>query len=106
MLETRIVRAEPAPCFHCSPSVLFLSVAHCLCKRVSYSESMMLWQVSGTWNDSPQKTASEFHLHRGIGLVTDVFSPTDLNNLEGDCAIGHTRYSTAGGKTQVRSPIN
>ena len=34
---------------------------------------------------------------RGMGLVTDVFHPGDIDLLPGDAAIGHTRYSTAGG---------
>jgi amidophosphoribosyltransferase len=34
--------------------------------------------------------------HRGMGLVSDVFSEAVLNGLPGDVAIGHTRYSTAG----------
>jgi len=34
--------------------------------------------------------------HRGMGLVSDVFSETVLGALPGDVAIGHTRYSTAG----------
>ncbi|HEV8509870.1 MAG TPA: amidophosphoribosyltransferase [Gemmatimonadales bacterium] len=34
--------------------------------------------------------------HRGMGLVSDVFSESVLTSLPGDVAIGHTRYSTAG----------
>jgi amidophosphoribosyltransferase len=34
--------------------------------------------------------------HRGMGLVSDIFSERTLNELPGDVAIGHTRYSTAG----------
>jgi amidophosphoribosyltransferase len=34
--------------------------------------------------------------HRGMGLVSDVFNERVLNDLPGDVAIGHTRYSTAG----------
>jgi amidophosphoribosyltransferase len=34
--------------------------------------------------------------HRGMGLVSDVFTETVLAGLPGDTAIGHTRYSTAG----------
>jgi len=34
--------------------------------------------------------------HRGMGLVSDVFSEKVLAELPGDVAIGHTRYSTAG----------
>jgi len=43
----------------------------------------------------------EFKLHRGHGLVTDVFKPEDMEALGGIHAIGHTRYSTAGGKSQI-----
>ena len=34
--------------------------------------------------------------HRGMGLVADVFPERVLDELPGDVAIGHTRYSTAG----------
>ena len=34
--------------------------------------------------------------HRGMGLVSDVFSERVLSELPGDVAIGHARYSTAG----------
>ena len=33
--------------------------------------------------------------------MTDVFTSDDVQNLDGYHAIGHTRYSTAGGKTQI-----
>jgi len=36
------------------------------------------------------------HLIKKRGLVTDVFHQGKLNLLEGSCAIGHNRYSTAG----------
>jgi amidophosphoribosyltransferase len=39
---------------------------------------------------------SEFHVHRGMGLVSQVFNGGVLNDLKGDLAIGHTRYSTTG----------
>src|SRR6185503_3123204 len=34
--------------------------------------------------------------HKGIGLVSQVFTPTAIAELKGDYAIGHTRYSTTG----------
>lgn len=34
--------------------------------------------------------------HRGMGLVTDVFSEAELDRLQGRAAIGHVRYSTMG----------
>jgi amidophosphoribosyltransferase len=41
----------------------------------------------------------EFHSHRGLGLVADVYRETDLARLAGQVAIGHNRYSTSGGLT-------
>src|SRR5688572_904825 len=40
---------------------------------------------------------SMFSVHRGMGHVIDVFPPEQLVRLKGDVAIGHVRYSTAGG---------
>lgn len=35
--------------------------------------------------------------HRGMGLVTEAFSDHQLDDLPGETAIGHVRYTTAGG---------
>ncbi|AIF65724.1 amidophosphoribosyltransferase [Terribacillus saccharophilus] len=37
------------------------------------------------------------HLHKGIGLINEVFSEGQFNKLNGNAAIGHVRYATAGG---------
>ena len=39
---------------------------------------------------------ADLHLHKGMGLVEEIFKPEVLLKLAGDAAIGHTRYSTAG----------
>lgn len=36
-------------------------------------------------------------VHRGMGLVKEVFTEDDMRRLRGFTAIGHVRYSTAGG---------
>ena len=36
------------------------------------------------------------HVHKGMGLVSQVFNEDNLHHLRGDLAIGHTRYSTTG----------
>jgi amidophosphoribosyltransferase len=36
-------------------------------------------------------------VHRAMGLVQAGFTPADLSRLEGNIAVGHVRYSTAGG---------
>jgi amidophosphoribosyltransferase len=38
----------------------------------------------------------EFHVHKGMGLVPQVFKGDSLQGLTGSLAIGHTRYSTTG----------
>lgn len=37
-------------------------------------------------------------IHKGLGLITEAFKQEDLDKLEGHIAIGHVRYSTAGGQ--------
>jgi amidophosphoribosyltransferase len=39
---------------------------------------------------------SQFHYHRGMGLVKEVFDQDKLGELEGLTAIAHVRYSTSG----------
>jgi amidophosphoribosyltransferase len=41
--------------------------------------------------------AGQLYAHRALGLVQDIFSANVLSQLPGDRAIGHVRYSTAGG---------
>jgi len=46
------------------------------------------------------------HLHKGIGLVADVFDASRLAELPGSSAVGHVRYSTAGGgRVENAQPI-
>ena len=39
-----------------------------------------------------------YHSHKSFGLVGDGFSKETLEGLRGDVGIGHTRYSTTGGR--------
>lgn len=40
---------------------------------------------------------NHLHIHKGEGLVTEVFNEDRIKQLDGTAAIGHVRYSTAGG---------
>ena len=42
---------------------------------------------------------SKIKLHKGMGLVSDVFKQGHFEALEGSIAVGHVRYATAGGRT-------
>jgi amidophosphoribosyltransferase len=46
---------------------------------------------------------AELHLHRAMGEVEEIFTPSVLANLPGNLAIGHTRYSTAGDKALLNA---
>ncbi len=43
------------------------------------------------------------HVHKAAGLVSDSFDDRDLSGLPGHTALGHTRYSTAGGPGLVNA---
>ena len=42
------------------------------------------------------RDGGENHIHKGMGLVAEIFSQPVLATLPGRTAIGHVRYSTAG----------
>lgn len=41
----------------------------------------------------------EIHLHKGMGLVTEVFEQSHFEQLQGKISVAHVRYATAGGRT-------
>src|SRR5690606_19001458 len=67
--------------------VAFLGL-HSLQHRGQEAAGIMTTQSGG---------GSQSRVHRGTGLVSDAFDETRLRALPGDTAIGHIRYSTAGG---------
>ncbi len=46
---------------------------------------------------------SGFHVHKGMGLVADIFTESVLKRLPGQSAIGHVRYSTTGASQLVNA---
>lgn len=46
---------------------------------------------------------SRFRHHKGMGLVSQVFSQDELSGLHGTMAVGHVRYSTTGSSTLLNS---
>ncbi len=44
----------------------------------------------------------DFNVHRGMGLVSQVFNGNVLHDLVGHMAVGHTRYSTTG-SSQIKN---
>ncbi len=52
---------------------------------------------------SEEQQRFRFHVHKGVGLVTDVFRDEKIvkNILRGNAAIGHNRYSTTGSASNL-----
>ncbi|BAZ01229.1 amidophosphoribosyltransferase [Tolypothrix tenuis PCC 7101] len=46
---------------------------------------------------------TKVHLHKDMGLVSQVFNETVLQELPGNLAVGHTRYSTTGSSRKVNA---
>ncbi|MBE9005646.1 amidophosphoribosyltransferase [Fortiea sp. LEGE XX443] len=46
---------------------------------------------------------TQVHLHKDMGLVSQVFNESILEELPGDLAVGHTRYSTTGSSRRVNA---
>lgn len=47
--------------------------------------------------DGPKRAVKT---RKDMGLVNEVFSPEDFENMNGDIGVGHVRYSTAGSSTR------
>ncbi|MCX7594828.1 MAG: amidophosphoribosyltransferase [Fischerella sp.] len=45
----------------------------------------------------------QVHLHKDMGLVSQVFNEAILSNLSGHIGVGHTRYSTTGSSRKVNA---
>jgi amidophosphoribosyltransferase len=48
-------------------------------------------------------TGSELRSHKDMGLVSQVFTESILNQLPGNLAVGHTRYSTTGSSRRANA---
>lgn len=47
--------------------------------------------------------ALDVYCHKAMGHVADIFTPTVINGLPGNKAIGHTRYSTTGDSAHLNA---
>lgn len=68
-------------------------------KEVSQLTYYALYALQHRGQESAGITVSnngELITYKGMGLAADVFTQETLNNLQGNAAIGHVRYSTTG----------
>ena len=62
-----------------------------------YSQQHRGQEGAGVVALNPLSKTSKYSIHKGIGLVADVFQDFSFSSLPGKHAIGHVRYTTAGG---------
>jgi len=68
--------------------------------QASYLTYLGLYSLQHRGQESAGIVSSDeghMRIQKGMGLVADVYHPEDFKRLSGTLAIGHTRYSTAGG---------
>src|SRR5688500_12600289 len=65
-----------------------------------------LWALQHRGHESSGIASSDgknIYVHKGMGLVSHVFSEEDLIKLKGYLAIGHNRYATSGDSTDIHA---
>ncbi|XP_051158779.1 amidophosphoribosyltransferase-like [Leptopilina boulardi] len=45
--------------------------------------------------------AKSFHVHKGMGMINNIFNDDSMKKLRGNLGIGHTRYSTSAASEEV-----
>lgn len=50
---------------------------------------------------SAGKCAKNFNVHKGMGMINNIFDDDAIKKLKGNLGIGHTRYSTAAASEEV-----
>lgn len=50
---------------------------------------------------SEGKCKKSFHVHKGMGMINNIFNDDSMKKLKGNLGIGHTRYSTSAASEEV-----
>lgn len=50
---------------------------------------------------SESNNSKNFNIHKGMGMINNIFTDESIKKLKGNLGIGHTRYSTAAASTEV-----
>lgn len=50
---------------------------------------------------SEAKCAKNFNVHKGMGMINNIFTDDSMKKLKGNLGIGHTRYSTSAASEEV-----
>lgn len=45
--------------------------------------------------------SKSFHVHKGMGMINNIFNDETMKKLQGNLGIGHTRYSTSAASEEV-----
>jgi amidophosphoribosyltransferase len=82
---------------------IFGIVAHPEAARIAYLGIYALQHRGQESAGIASSDRKKLHLEKGMGHVADLFDGTRLERLPGDMALGHVRYSTAGGSMALNA---
>ncbi len=71
-------------------------VGHCAVNQLLYDGLLLLQHRGQDAAGIATAQGKRIHMHRGNGLVRDVFRTRNMRNLLGEMGVGHVRYPTAG----------
>ncbi|XP_037945867.1 amidophosphoribosyltransferase [Teleopsis dalmanni] len=70
-----------------------IDIAHVICLGLVALQHR--GQESAGIVTSEGKSSRNFNVHKGMGMISNVFSDDSMKKLKGNLGIGHTRYSTS-----------
>ncbi|GAB4581611.1 MAG: amidophosphoribosyltransferase [Anaerolineales bacterium] len=87
---------SPFDDLHEECGVFGISTAHNDVARLTYFGLFALQHRGQEAAGIAVSNGRTMQMHKGVGLISQVFDEAMMQNMKGDYAIGHTRYSTTG----------
>uniref|UniRef100_A0A1B0BY69 Amidophosphoribosyltransferase n=1 Tax=Glossina palpalis gambiensis TaxID=67801 RepID=A0A1B0BY69_9MUSC len=76
-----------------------IDIAHVICLGLVALQHR--GQESAGIATSEGNCSPNFNVHKGMGMISSLFTDANIKNLKGNLGIGHTRYSTSGASEVV-----
>lgn len=73
----------------------------CISIELTKYESLIIISESAGIVTSDGDDSKNFCVHKGMGMINNIFTDENIKKLKGNLGIGHTRYSTSAASTEV-----
>lgn len=89
-------------CVYCRSLYSNQSFIICICTiRLGLVALQHRGQESAGIVTSEGVCSKSFHVHKGMGMINNIFNDENMKKLSGNLGIGHTRYSTSAASEEV-----